>query len=66
MFITYNLLEKYNAYESDKRFFQRLYPSGVEALELLANKHIPKEILFWVKKIYQYQEELKNLMKFVN
>ena len=47
MFVTYDLLEKYNACESAKRFFQRFYPNGVEILELLANKDVPKEILFW-------------------
>jgi hypothetical protein len=47
MFITYDLLEKYNACESGKRFFQRFYPNGVEVLELLENKHVPKEFLFW-------------------
>ena len=47
MFITYDLLEKYKACENGKRLFQRLYPNGVEISELLNNKLIPKEVLFW-------------------
>ena len=47
MFITNEILEKYNACESGKRLFNRLYPEGVEILKLLDNKHIPVEVLHW-------------------
>ena len=47
MFITNEILERYNACESGKKIFNRLYPNGVEIIDLLDNRHIPDEILHW-------------------
>lgn len=47
MFITVDLLKKYSACETGIRFVERLYPNGVEILDLLKNKHVPPEILHW-------------------
>ena len=51
MFITQEVLEKYEACEFGRKLIARLYPDGVEIMELLDNKRIPMEVFHWGKKM---------------
>ena len=67
MFITNEILERYNACESGKKIFNRLYPNGVEIIDLLDNRHIPDEILHWGAEYLPVSaEELKKYYERVN
>ena len=57
MFVNNEILEKYGACASGKEFINRLYPNGVEILDLLNNKHVPVEILHWGAKFLPVSEE---------
>lgn len=57
MFVNNEILEKYGACASGKEFINRLYPNGVEILDLLDNKHVPVEILHWGAKFLPVSEE---------
>lgn len=47
MFVTLDDLKSRNACATGIKLFERLYPEGVEIMDLLDNKHIPLEILHW-------------------
>ena len=67
MFITNEILERYNACESGKKIFNRLYPNGVEIIDLLDNRHIPDEILHWGAEYLPVSaEELEKYYERVN
>ena len=64
MFLTDEILEKYNACGIGRKLFNKLYPNGVEIMDLLDNKHIPKEMLWWGETwLPVSDEELNKLYK---
>ncbi len=67
MFVTKEILEKYNACESGKKLFDRLYPNGVEINTLLDNRHIPLEVLHWGAEFLPVSDnELEKYYKRIN
>ena len=50
VFITVELLRKYNACEEGIRYIERFYPNGAEIIDIIRDKHIPKEILHWGRR----------------
>ena len=67
MFINNEILEKYGACASGKKFINRLYPNGVEIIDLLDNRHIPDEILHWGAEYLPVSaEELEKYYQRVN
>lgn len=47
MFITANLLREYKACKQGIRYIERFYPAGAEMIDIIKDKHIPKEMLHW-------------------
>ena len=47
MFITIDLLKRFKACEDGLKYMERFYPDGVEMIDLIKDKHIPKEMLHW-------------------
>ena len=47
MLITVELLKEFNACEAGIKYVERFYPDGVEMIDLIKDKHIPKEMLHW-------------------
>ena len=47
MFVTQEVLDKYNACDFGKKLIARLYPDGAEISTILENRHIPIEIFHW-------------------
>lgn len=50
MFITAELLRKYNACEQGIRYIERFYPNGAEMIDIIQDEHISKEFLHWGRK----------------
>ena len=47
MYITIDLLEKYNACDNGKQWFKRFFPNGGELMEVITHKFVTPEILHW-------------------
>lgn len=59
MFVTTDLLRKYNACKQGIKYIERTYPNGAEMIDIIRDKHIPKEMLHWGRKYFtNTQEEL--------
>lgn len=47
MFLTLELLEKYNACENGKKWFARYFPNGGELIDVMNHKYVTPEVLHW-------------------
>ena len=47
MFITKEILRKYNACETGIKIFEELYPNGTEIKTLISENKVPISILHW-------------------
>lgn len=47
MFITADILRKYNACPQGIRYIERFYPNGAQMIDIIRDRHIDKEFLHW-------------------
>ena len=57
MLVTVELLRKYEAYEDDIKYIECFYPNGAEMIDIIQDKHIPKEMLHWGRQYLSYTKE---------
>ena len=57
MFITVELLKKHKACTSGIKYISRFYPNGAEMIDIIRDRHIPKEMLHWGRKSLACSEE---------
>lgn len=57
MFITVELLKKYKACDNGIKYIDRFYPNGVEMIDVIRDRHIPKEMLHWGREFLTHSEE---------
>lgn len=57
MLITAELLKKHKASESAIKYIGRFYPDGVEMIDVIKDKRIPKEMLHWGREYLTHSEE---------
>ena len=50
MFITADLLRKYKVCKQGIWYIERFYPAGAEMIDIIKDKHIPKEMLHWCRE----------------
>ena len=60
MFITLEILKKFGACDQGIKYIEHFYPNGVEMIDIIRDKHIPKEMLHWGRaKLTHSPEELE-------
>lgn len=57
MFITVDILQKYQACEQGIRYIQRFYPNGAEMIDIIRDRHISKEFLHWGREHLTHSPE---------
>lgn len=57
MLITAELLRKYGACDQGIRYIERFYPNGAEMIDIIRDKHIPKEMLHWGRTKFTHSSE---------
>jgi hypothetical protein len=57
MLITVDLLKKYKACDNGIKYIDRFYPNGVEMIDVIRDRHIPKEMLHWGREFLAHSEE---------
>ena len=70
MFITAEILKKYNACDQGLRYVSRFYPKGAEIIELIRDRHINKDFLHWGREhltlTEEEQEAYREVCKIIN
>lgn len=57
MFITVDLLKQHDACKGGIKFFERFYPNGAEAVEVMSRRHVNKEFLHWARDKFEPNDE---------
>lgn len=57
MFLTADLLKKYNACEQGIKYISRFYPTGANLIDIIHDRHISKEFLHWGREHLQVTPE---------
>lgn len=67
MFITADQLREYKACKQGIEYIERFYPNGAELIDIIRDKHIPKEMLHWGRmRLTVSEEEFEEYCKACN
>lgn len=67
MFVTIDILKKNGACEQGVRYIEQFYPNGAEMIDIIHDRHIPKELLHWGRAhLTNSAEELSEYCKVCN
>ena len=63
MYLTYDKLENFGAREELLSFFKKNYPNGANLIDIISNKDLPNQDLYWLQSGYTFSSEMNEIVR---